>query len=117
VAYREEATGVDAVELTVRNTADRGVQVTSHYHFFEVNRRLVFDRSRALGMRLDIPAGTSVRFEPGETRSVRLRPYGGRRIVHGFQGLVNGWVDDPWLRRQALERARAGGFATEEEAR
>jgi urease beta subunit len=102
--------GAPTVELVVANTLDRAVQVTSHYHFFEVNRALRFDREAALGMRLDVPAGTSVRFEPGETRTVRLRPYGGRRIVRGFCGLVNGAVDDPAVRAAALERAREHGF-------
>lgn len=102
--------GVPTVELEVANTLDRAVQVTSHYHFFEVNRALRFDREAALGMRLDVPAGTSVRFEPGETRTVRLRAYGGRRVVRGFCGLVDGAVDDPTVRAAALERAREQGF-------
>ena len=66
------------------------MQVGSHYHFFEVNRALVFDRAKAYGMRLDLPSGTSVRFEPGDVKEVRLIPYGGRRVVYGFNGLVIG---------------------------
>ena len=82
-----------AVELTVANTGDRPVQVGSHYHFFEVNPALRFDRSRARGMRLDIPAGTAIRFEPGQERTVQLIPYAGARRVLGFRGDVMGPVD------------------------
>jgi urease beta subunit len=82
--------GREAVEMDVQNTADRPIQVGSHFHFFEANRALVFDRRRAYGRRLDIPSGTAVRFEPGERRSVRLIPVAGARVVHGFNGLVNG---------------------------
>lgn len=77
-------------ELSVANTGDRPVQVGSHYHFGETNSALVFDREAARGFRLDIPAGTAIRFEPGQTRTVRLVAFAGRRIVTGFQGLVNG---------------------------
>jgi urease subunit beta len=82
--------GRDAVTVMVANTGDRPVQVGSHYHFAETNPALEFDRSVALGMRLDIAAGTAVRFEPGQRREVRLIPYGGARIVHGFNGRVGG---------------------------
>ena len=85
--------GRPTVTLTVANTGDRPIQVGSHFHFFEVNRALYFAREAARGFRLDIPAGTSVRFEPGEERSVRLVALGGRRIVRGFNGLVNGPLD------------------------
>jgi urease beta subunit len=102
--------GVESVELEVANTSDRAIQVTSHFHFFETNRRLAFDRARALGMRLDVPAGLSVRFEAGERRTVRLRPLAGRRVVRGFNRLVEGAVDDPTVRAAALQRARAEGF-------
>jgi urease subunit beta len=79
--------------LTVANTGDRPVQVGSHYHFFEVNPALGFDRARARGMRLDIPSGTAIRFEPGQTRDVQLIPYvGGRRVV-GFRGEVMGALE------------------------
>jgi urease subunit beta len=84
----------DAVVLTVANTGDRPIQVGSHYHFFETNEALAFDRAQARGRRLDIPAGTAVRFEPGQTRDVRLIPYAGRRIVHGFQGRISGPLED-----------------------
>jgi len=82
--------GKPAVEIAVANTGDRPIQVGSHYHFFETNRALSFDRAAARGMRLDIPSGTAVRFEPGQTRNVRLVPYGGARVVHGFQAAVHG---------------------------
>jgi urease beta subunit len=104
--------GLRTVELEVTNTLDRAVQVTSHYHFFEANRALVFDREAAFGMRLDIPAGTSVRFESGESRTVRLCELRGRRIVRGFHRLVDGSLDDPAVRQAAIERARARGFLT-----
>lgn len=92
--------------LEVNNTGDRPVQVGSHYHFFEVNRALVFDRESAYGMRLDLPAGTAVRFEPGEVKTVRLVALGGAREVYGGAGLVMGPLDDPQIKQRALERLR-----------
>ncbi|MDR2801472.1 MAG: urease subunit beta [Desulfovibrio sp.] len=80
----------ETVELEVANTGDRPVQVGSHYHFYETNPALVFDRSKSLGRRLDITAGTAVRFEPGQTRSVRLISFGGRRRIFGFRGTIMG---------------------------
>lgn len=82
--------GLPVTELAVANTGDRPVQVGSHYHFAETNPSLAFDRAAARGQRLDIPAGTAVRFEPGQTRTVRLVPFGGARVVHGFRGDVAG---------------------------
>ena len=82
--------GRDVTSLRVQNTGDRPVQVGSHYHFFEVNPALHFDRSAARGLRLNIAAGTSVRFEPGEEKEVLLVPYKGSRFVCGFRGEVNG---------------------------
>ena len=82
--------GRTAVALEVANTGDRPIQVGSHYHFFETNAALRFDREKARGFRLDIPAGTAVRFEPGQTRKVSLVRYEGKRIVHGFQGKIEG---------------------------
>ena len=79
--------------VTVSNSGDRPVQVGSHYHFFEANRALIFDREITKGMRLDIPAGTAIRFEPGDTTDVKLVPYGGLRIAYGFNSLVNGSLD------------------------
>jgi len=80
----------DTRSLTVANTGDRPIQVGSHYHFYETNRALAFDRERARGFRLNIPAGTAVRFEPGQQRDVELVALGGSRIVYGFQGLIMG---------------------------
>jgi urease subunit beta len=79
--------------LLVANSGDRPIQVGSHFHFFEVNTALLFDRAAARGMRLDIPAGTAVRFEPGDERSVDLIPLAGSRQVYGFNGLINGYLD------------------------
>ena len=82
--------GAAAITVTVANTGDRPVQVGSHYHFYETNEALSFDREAARGMRLDIAAGTAVRFEPGQTRDVQLVPYGGARMVYGFNQKVMG---------------------------
>jgi urease subunit beta len=82
--------GRATVTLDVANTGDRPIQVGSHYHFFETNEALKFDRARSRGFRLDIPAGTATRFEPGQTRTVRLVAYDGARIVHGFNGEIGG---------------------------
>lgn len=81
------------ITLEIANTGDRPVQVGSHYHFAETNAALDFDRAAARGHRLDIPAGTAVRFEPGQSREVRLVPYGGARVVHGFNQAVMGPLD------------------------
>jgi urease subunit beta len=86
--------GRPTLTLQVANTGDRPVQVGSHYHFFETNEALQFDRGRARGMRLDIPAGTAVRFEPGQTREVTLIPYAGSRTVYGFNAKVGGKLED-----------------------
>ncbi|MEY4352552.1 MAG: urease subunit beta [Cyanobacteriota bacterium] len=85
--------GRPVTTLTVANTGDRPVQVGSHFHFFETNGALLFDRKAAYGQRLDIPAGTAIRFEPGDTREVQLVPYGGARRVFGFTGQINGPLD------------------------
>ena len=87
--------GRERRELTVANSGDRPVQVGSHYHFAEVNEALVFDRAAARGFRLDIPAGTAVRFEPGQSRTVTLVAYAGARRVFGFNGRVMGDLDSP----------------------
>ena len=79
--------------VTVSNSGDRPVQVGSHYHFYEANKALIFNRELTRGMRLDIPAGTAIRFEPGDTTDVKLVPYAGLRIAHGFNSLVNGSLD------------------------
>ena len=98
------------VELEVTNTAAVPISVTSHFHFFEANPRLRFDRAAAYGMRLAVAAGAAVRFEPGGTRRVALVPIGGRRVVIGFAGLVDGPLDEPGARERALEKARACGY-------
>lgn len=98
--------GLDTVTLRVTNAGDRPVQVGSHYHFFEVNPDLKFDREKAYGYRLDHPAGTSVRFEPGQSQTVRLVAYRGERELYGFRGWVNGKLDDPDVRRRALQNMR-----------
>ncbi|MFZ3567981.1 urease subunit gamma [Streptomyces sp. BH097] len=106
--------------LTVTNTATVPVSVTSHFHFFEANPRLDFVRDEAYGMRLAVPAGSSVRFGPGETQDVGLLPIGGARIAIGFAGLVDGPLDAPGAREEALRRAAACGYlgvTTEEEGR
>ena len=86
--------GREAVEIEVANTGDRPIQVGSHYHFFETNSALRFDRDAARGFRLDIAAGTAVRFEPGQSRTVRLVAYAGARIVHGFNNKIAGELGD-----------------------
>ena len=85
--------GREAITLEVLNRGDRPVQVGSHFHFAEANRALEFDRGRAVGHRLDIPAGTAVRLEPGDSTTVRLIPLGGDRVVHGFRDLMDGPLD------------------------
>jgi urease subunit gamma/beta len=97
--------GRPSVELDVSNTGDRAVQVGSHFHFFEVNRALRFERSAAFGLRLDIPSGTSIRFEPGQSHRVALVPFGGSQTILGFNGLTNGEGAT-----EAAERAAARGF-------
>ncbi len=82
--------GKPVTTLSVANSGDRPIQVGSHYHFYETNNALLFERDKARGLRLDIPAGTAVRFEPGQSREVNLVPYGGGRAVYGFQGKVSG---------------------------
>jgi len=93
--------------IEVTNRGDRPVQAGSHCHFFEVNRQLSFERAAAYGMRLNIAAGTAVRFEPGDTREVELVALGGRREVYGLNGLVNGALDDEAVRARALEAVTA----------
>lgn len=102
--------GRETATVTVANTGDRPIQVGSHFHFFEANANLEFDRETAVGMRLDIPAGTAVRFEPGERTEVDLVAYGGERTVSGMNGLTNGSLDDPDVTDAALDRAADDGF-------
>lgn len=86
--------GRKSMTIEVSNTGDRPIQVGSHYHFYETNTALAFDRKLALGFRLDIPAGSAVRFEPGQTRDVTLVEYAGERLVYGFNALINGPLED-----------------------
>ena len=100
--------GKATVLLHVTNTGDRPIQVGSHTHFFEVNKALSFQREQAYGFHLNIPSGTSIRFEPGDSREVELTEYGGTRTVFGFSGLVNGRLDEK--REEALFSAKERGF-------
>lgn len=102
--------GRRTVDIEVANTGDRPIQVGSHAHFFEVNRALRFDRAMAFGMRLDIPATTAVRFEPGDVKPVTLVEIGGAGVVYGMSGLVQGSLRQPGALEQALEHAKAAGF-------
>jgi len=85
--------GKEVITVKVSNSGDRPVQIGSHYHFFEANKALIYDRELALGMRLDIPAGTAIRFEPGDTTDVKLVPFSGLRNSYGFNSIVNGSLD------------------------
>ena len=102
------------IELPVASACDRPIQVGSHYHFMETNRALSFDREAAIGMRLNIPSGTSVRFEPGEEKTVSLVEIAGLRVVRGGNGLIDGPVDEPENRARAVQRARKKGFLRDE---
>jgi urease beta subunit len=106
----EANAGRPTTRLLVRNTGDRPVQVGSHYHFFETNRALDFDRDAAYGMRLNIPAGTAVRFEPGKEKEIELTPFGGSRLMQGCNGLVDGPLDAAGAREVAFTRAQEAGF-------
>lgn len=101
--------GRRTVEITVENTSDHTIFVSSHYPFFEVNRRLVFDRAQAWGMHLDIPAGDSERWRPGEIRQVRLVAYGGRGVIYGFNRLTEG-ITSPARLTEVVESARLRGY-------
>ena len=102
--------GREVTELEVLNTGDRTIQVRSHAHFFEVNRALKFDRAAAFGLRLDRPSGGGERFDPGIAKTVRLIPYAGARLIHGFAGLTEGPADEPATREAAIARAKARGY-------
>ena len=101
--------------LKVRNTGDRPIQIGSHFHFFEVNRALEFDRGQAFGKRLDIAASTAVRFEPGDEKEVTLVPFGGKQRLHGFNGLVDNWTGGEMEgyqpgKAEAMRRVEEFGF-------
>ena len=105
--------GRPTATLAVANTGDRPIQIGSHAHFFEVNRVLRFDRASAFGMRLDIPAGTAVRFEPGQQQTVTLVAFGGAQQAHGMNALVEGDTTTEAARTAALARLEERGFSTE----
>jgi urease subunit beta len=106
----EANVGRKTARILVKNTGDRPIQVGSHYHFFETNAFLSFDRAAAYGMRLNIASGTAVRFEPGEEKEIELTAFGGKRVIHGFNGLVGGALDDSRSRAESLDRAQKAGF-------
>lgn len=103
--------GRQTKELLVANVGDRPIQVGSHCHFFESNRALKFDRDQAFGFRLSIPAGTAVRFEPGEEKRVTVVALAGKRVAYGINGLTGGSLDDPAVKAKALARAAEQGFS------
>jgi urease beta subunit len=103
--------GRETKELTVKNVADRPIQVGSHCHFFESNHALMFDREQAFGFRLCIPAGTAVRFEPGEEKRVTVVALAGKRVAYGINGLTEGSLDDAQIKTKALALAGERGFS------
>ena len=103
-------TGRKTAGVTVVNTGDRPVQIGSHFHFFEVNKQMEFDREKAFGMRLNIPAGTAVRFEPGEEKEVELVAFGGKQTIYGFNNLANGPVANEEIKQRALEKVSIRNF-------
>ena len=109
--------GRETKELTVKNVADRPIQVGSHCHFFESNRALKFDREQAFGFRLCIPAGTAVRFEPGEEKRVTVVAFAGKRFAYGINGLTEGSLDDAQIKARALSLAGDRGFSQKGGAR
>jgi urease subunit beta len=100
--------GKSTTSVSVKNTGDRPIQVGSHTHFFEVNKELEFPREKSYGCHLNIPSGTSVRFEPGETREIELTEFGGKKTVYGFSGLVNGSLEEK--QKEAFKKAAEKGF-------
>lgn len=106
--------GRRTVEMNVVNTGDRDIQVCSHFHFFEANTALDFDREAVFGMRLDIPAGSAVRFEPGEEKTVTLTTFAGDNRIYSFQGWTMGCADDPEVRKKAIARMREAVSAEKE---
>lgn len=107
--------GRDTISIAVVNTGDRPVQVGSHFHFFEVNRQMEFDRKKAFGMRLNIAAGTAVRFEPGEEKEVELVALGGKRNVFGINNLVNGSTENETNKEEAVNKVASLHFKNREQ--
>jgi len=106
--------GRTTTTVVVVNTGDRPVQIGSHFHFFEVNRQLQFNRVASYGMRLNIPAGTAVRFEPGEEKEVQLVTFGGTQKIYGFNNLVNGDISDA-NKQEAIQNVQTGQFKNQSE--
>ena len=102
--------GKRTVSVDVKNTGDRAIQIGSHYHFFETNKFLQFDRKKAFGMRLNIPSSTAVRFEPGEQKKVVLVEFGGKKDVYGFNNLTDGNAKNESVKAAALAKAKREGF-------
>ena len=102
--------GRATVKITVVNTGDRPVQIGSHFLFFEVNRQMDFDREKAFGMRLNIPAATAVRFEPGEEKEIELVEFGGHKKIFGFNNLVNGYTGSEEIKQSALAKLQKENF-------
>ena len=102
--------GRATVKIAVVNTGDRPVQIGSHFHFFEVNRQMEFDREKAFGMRLNIPAGTAVRFEPGEEKEVELVEFGGNKKIFGFNNLVDGDIESKKEKESAMKKVKKQNF-------
>ncbi|MBM7703504.1 urease subunit beta [Metabacillus iocasae] len=105
--------GKQACELMIKNNGSRSIQIGSHFHFAEVNPALSFDRKKAIGMRLDIPAGTAVRIEPGEEKTVSLVELGGRKTVYGLNGMTEGFIDERG-KEKTLKHLKEAGLVTEE---
>src|SRR3984885_5253589 len=102
--------GRRSIELVLVNTGDRPIQIGAHYHLAECNRAMAFDREAAFGMRLDIPSGTAVRFEPGQSRKVQLTTYVGREVAYGMNNMTNGSVRSELTRQRTMQRLKADGF-------
>lgn len=98
--------GRETVKLTVKNSGDRAIQIGSHFHFFEVNKAMIFDREKSFGMRLNIPSGTAVRFEPGQTHDIELVAVGGSRTIYGFNRLCEGNVLDQEVKVKSMKRMK-----------
>ena len=104
--------GRNTIKIAVVNTGDRPIQIGSHFHFFEVNKQIEFDREKAFGMRLNIAAGTAVRFEPGEEKQIELVTFGGRRSIFGINNLTNGFTEDEGIKNHALKNLATKKFKT-----
>ncbi|MGH6644765.1 MAG: urease subunit beta [Bradyrhizobium sp.] len=107
--------GRRTLELVMVNTGDRPIQIGAHYHIAECNRAMAFDRAAAYGMRLDIPSGTAVRFEPGQSRKIQLTTYVGREVAYGMNSMTNGTLRSEIIKQQSIQRLKANGFCFEGE--